>query len=121
MAGQPRIMQLQIRTRGHPEFDLFSTRSITAGKTSVALADDVVAVSQGAIVRRSLDLPNVLEVAISFGVGVSSTVAANAVWAWLVRGLKQRPQRIEIDHRAVEFEEGVIKRYVEERIRSDAS
>ena len=70
---------------------------------------------EGEQIRKAFGLPQTVELAISFGVGVSSSMVAN----WLYAKLKGRASRLRIDRREIEIEEGVIKRIIDEHIEQD--
>ncbi|MGZ3343904.1 MAG: hypothetical protein ACXU82_04670 [Caulobacteraceae bacterium] len=112
-------MELAITTRDrHAEFDLFDTTTMNQTTTAV-LMEGVTVKYEGTLMRKALDFPSVIELSVSFGGGVASSIVASAIWEWLRKKLKKAPERLEIDRVFVEFEEGEVKRLIRERIQAE--
>lgn len=109
-------MDLEIVTHDRDaSFDLVDTRSLSQGQT-VDLGSGVTASFQGTLMRKAEGIPEIVEFALAFGAGTLANIVSNAVWAWLTQRLKTPPEHLIIYRREVEFEEGTVKRAIEEYI-----
>lgn len=112
-------MQIEVTTSDRTaEFDLFETTSIKQG-TAIDLGSGITVGLRGSLVRKGGDFPNVFSLVVSFGGSVASSLVANVIWEWLMRGLKQRPKSISIDRTTVEFEEDAVKRVITEKLEAN--
>jgi len=111
-------VELQITTHDRfAEFSLFDTDSLSSGETAIELAGGGIQVRyEGTYVRKALDFPNIISAVAQVSGDLAIGVAGGALWDFL-KGLKQRPERLEIDRIEVEFEEGEVRRIIEERLR----
>ncbi len=107
---------MQIRIHTHDR----SLASNLLGKSEIC-AGDVIDVGQGVLLtyngtyaRKALDFPEVIMLSVSIPAATAARILANWLWEKL-RG--RSITQIEIDRTTVEFNEGEIKRVIQEKIR----
>jgi hypothetical protein len=109
-------MQIDIATkdRGLTGYLMGNPHTLSVGQTKLSIPGDADLVWEGEDLAKALpDLPRVVHFAIEFGSGVASGVVANWIWGKLNQ---KSVDHIMIDRTSVEFEEGRVKRVLQEKI-----
>ena len=82
----------------------------------IHVSDDITVTYQGTIERKALGFPETIELVIY----IASTVAVGVAANWIYDKLKGKNiTRLQIKNKVVEFDEGEIKRIIEETIEID--
>ena len=107
------IVNLEIDTHDRQlAYDLTETSSFSAGQQK-SIPGGATVTFKGMSVRKAFDVPNTIELVISFG---KSAIAVGLAVKWLYDKIKGRATVIRIDRREIQIEEGKIKRIIEEKI-----
>lgn len=77
---------------------------------------DGVAVTWQVPMFKSVGIPRMIDVAIQVLEGVPIGIAANIITSWIMSRFKGRAEKIVIERREFEFDEGQVKRIVFETI-----
>ena len=109
----PGTMEIQIHTFDeHLLESLFGQAEIGEGQ-SIEIAEGIAMTYERSVIRRGFGSPEVITLALSFPVGVSASFIA----AWIYDKLKgTKVERIFVDRTEVQFDEGSIKKVIEEKI-----
>jgi hypothetical protein len=109
-------IQIDIATkdRGLTGYLMGNPHTLSAGHTKLSIPGDADLVWEGEELAKAVpDLPRVVHFAVEFGSSVASGVVASWIWG----KLKEKPvDHIMIDRTSVEFEEGQLKRILQEKI-----
>jgi len=107
-------MQISIHTYDRElAFKLLGKSQICAGDV-IDVGQGVFLIYDGRYGRKAMDFPEIIMLSASLPSAVAARVLAN----WLWQKLKgQKITQIEIDRTIVEFDEGEIKRVIQEKIR----
>lgn len=110
-------LQIEIDTKERRlAFDLVNTpNSLKAGSTA-ELPGGAVLIFRGLEMQKALDFPETIELALSFGSGVASSLVAS----WLYDKIRGRASKLRIERTEVQIDEGEIKRIIMEKIEKES-
>jgi hypothetical protein len=93
--------------------DLLGSSTITVND-KVQISGDAVLRFDGIYIRKAVGFPEIVYFSLTFGLGVSASLVAN----WLYNKLrKKKIEKLIIDRRVIEIDEGEIKKIIEERLK----
>lgn len=108
----------QDRRLGHTMFGFRQEEGITSLKTGAKreVAQDIEAVFQHVESRRSLDWPEIVAFVVTVSASIPPEVAANLITQWLMSMIPRKPEKIVVERTEIEFEEGLIRRIIHEKM-----
>ncbi len=112
-------MLVEIHTQDNRlAYDLLGESAVELGE-EVVISRGVTVRHRGTVKRYTLDVPDVVQLVFSVVEGVTVSVAAGLIAAWLYDKLKQKkPASLIIETTEVEFEEGKIKHVIQSKLKT---
>jgi hypothetical protein len=96
--------------------DVMQSKTLSAGKTRIQGPGDAILTWEGEDFAKAAGIPHLVH----FALDVGSGVASGLITAWLWDKFRGKSIRsISIDRTVVEFDEGKIKRVLQERIEKE--
>ena len=80
------------------------------------MAQDIEALFQHVESRKSLDWPEIVAFVVTVSASIPPEVAANLITQWLMSMIPRKPEKIVVERTEVEFEEGLIRRIIHEKM-----
>lgn len=101
-------------------FDLFDSKELKNGQTTVTIGKGVSATFKGTRFRKSVGIPEVIQFVLEIGKEVAIDVGALLVSAWIYDKLKgQDVKKITIERTEVTFNEGQIEKIITEKMQEE--
>lgn len=108
-------LNIEIETRDKPFLEEIFNEPVIAEAKPIELGSGVILKGLTWNFRKGGGFPDLATLVIEFGIGVSSSVVAALLTAWLVKN-KERIERVKIEKMEIEFDADKIKKIVSETI-----